>query len=131
MENSDNKNFTCSYSDKEREELKQIRSRYETERKAPDSRESKMERLRALDKGVTKKGTAASVIIGIVGALLLGVGMCCTMVWAESQFVTGIVVGLVGIGVVALAYPTYNQITKLQRKKIAPEIKSLTDELMD
>lgn len=39
--------------------------------------------------------TILTVIIGIVGALLLGVGMCLIMVWSNLAF--GIVVGIVGI----------------------------------
>lgn len=37
-----------------------------------------------------------TVIYGIVGALVLGVGMCMTMVW-EGLMIWGIVVGIVGI----------------------------------
>lgn len=36
-----------------------------------------------------------TVILGIFGALALGIGMCLVMVW--SQLVWGIIVGLVGI----------------------------------
>jgi len=36
-----------------------------------------------------------AALIGIAGALLLGVGMCLTMVW--SNLVVGIIVGIVGI----------------------------------
>lgn len=36
-----------------------------------------------------------AILIGIVGALLLGIGMCLTMVW--SNMVIGIVIGVVGI----------------------------------
>ncbi|MGM9638228.1 MAG: hypothetical protein ACI3XT_01395 [Butyricicoccaceae bacterium] len=39
--------------------------------------------------------TVATVLLGIVGALGLGVGMCMTMVW--GMMVQGIVVGLIGI----------------------------------
>ena len=39
--------------------------------------------------------TIGGALIGIVGTLLFGVGMCLTMVW--SQMVIGIIVGLVGI----------------------------------
>lgn len=39
--------------------------------------------------------TVLTVIIGIVGALALGVGMCFSMVW--NQLVMGVVIGLVGI----------------------------------
>ena len=36
-----------------------------------------------------------TVALGVVGALVLGVGMCMTMVW--SMMIPGIVVGIVGI----------------------------------
>jgi hypothetical protein len=39
--------------------------------------------------------TFGTLLIGIVGTLLLGVGMCLTMVW--SQLVIGIVIGILGI----------------------------------
>ena len=39
--------------------------------------------------------TIGTVLLGIVGALTLGVGMCLTMVW--SNMVLGIVIGIVGI----------------------------------
>ncbi len=39
--------------------------------------------------------TIGSILLGIAGALLLGVGMCLTMVW--SNMVLGIVIGIVGI----------------------------------
>lgn len=39
--------------------------------------------------------TIVAILIGIVGSLLLGVGMCLTMVW--NDMVIGIVVGIVGI----------------------------------
>ena len=39
--------------------------------------------------------TIGTVLLGIVGALTLGVGMCLTMVW--SNMVLGIVIGIAGI----------------------------------
>lgn len=89
-----------------------------------------MEQLRRLDRSVTQKGVIVSLVAGIIGALILGVGMCCTMVWSENWFIPGIVIGLVGIVAVSLAYPLYTHITKKEREKIAPEIMRLTDELM-
>lgn len=38
----------------------------------------------------------ATVLLGVVGALVLGVGMCMTMVWEGLMF-PGIIVGIVGI----------------------------------
>ena len=44
--------------------------------------------------------------------------------------VIGIPVGIVGMVLVALAYPVYNRVLKKQRARIAPEILRLTDELL-
>ena len=47
--------------------------------------------------------TIGATLIGIVGALLLGVGMCLTMVW--SHMIVGIIVGIVGIVVLLCLIP--------------------------
>lgn len=47
--------------------------------------------------------TIWAILIGIVGALLLGIGMCLTMVW--SNMVIGIVIGVVGIMVLLSLNP--------------------------
>lgn len=47
--------------------------------------------------------TVLAIILGIVGALLLGVGMCFTMIW--SNIIFGIVVGLVGILMLLMLIP--------------------------
>lgn len=44
-----------------------------------------------------------ATLIGIAGALLLGVGMCMTMVW--SNMVVGIIVGIVGIVILLCLIP--------------------------
>ncbi|MGN1135717.1 MAG: hypothetical protein ACI4SF_05800 [Oscillospiraceae bacterium] len=122
MEN--NENFSYTYSAKEQEEIKKIREKYVP--REPD----KMEQLRSLDRRVTNKGMAISITVGVIGSLVLGVGMCCTMLWAERFFVVGIIVGIIGIAVLSAAYPLYTHIIKKEREKIAPEIIRLTDELM-
>ena len=47
--------------------------------------------------------TIGATLIGIAGALLLGIGMCLTMVW--SNMVVGIIVGIVGIVVLLCLIP--------------------------
>ena len=44
--------------------------------------------------------------------------------------VVGIIIGVVGGLLVSIAYPVYNAIVKSKRKKLAPEIIRLIDELM-
>ena len=127
------KSFEYTYSASEQAEIKKIREKYETP-KEPD----KMEQLRRLDAGVTKKGTIVSLAVGIVGALVLGLGMSFTMTtlgqaWGIAgiaAMVIGCVVGTVGIVLICLAYPLYSRITAKERERIAPEILRLTDELM-
>ena len=121
MENKET--FSYTYSAKEQEEIKKIREKY-----VPKEAD-KMEQLRRLDASVTQKGTVVSLVVGIVGALILGIGMSMCMVWTEL-FVLGIIVGIVGIVMVSAAYPLYSYVTKKEREKIAPEIIRLTDELI-
>ncbi len=125
MENKKkNEVFSYTYSAKEQDEVKRIRAKY-----LPGEAD-KMGQLRRLDHSVTQKSTAWSLAIGIIGTLLMGIGMCCAMVWQGVWFIPGIVIGVAGIAVASLAYPLYIRITKQEREKIAPEIIRLTDELM-
>lgn len=119
MENNDK--FEYTYSAKQQAELENIRKKYLPQK------ESKMDRLRRLDESVTRPGTIISIIVGIVGTMIMGFGMCCVMEW--DMFAVGIIIGVVGLAILALAYPTYSKITQNQREKIAPEILRLTEEI--
>lgn len=120
---TENKSFEYTYSAKQQKEIDSIRKKY------LPKEEDKMETLRKLDKSAEKPGTMIALAIGILGTMLLGVGMCCTMVWRSSLFILGILVGILGIAILATAYPVYKRITHLQRAKIAEKILALTDEL--
>ena len=115
--------FEYTYSAKQQKEIENIRKKY------LPKEEDKMEKLRRLDKGAEMAGTMAALAFGILGSLLLGIGMCCTMVWGATLFVLGIVVGIPGIALMAVAYPMYKKITKKQREKIAEQVLALSEEL--
>lgn len=119
--------FTYTYSAKEQEEIKNIRDKYAP----PTKEETSMEQLRRLDASATKGASIVSLTVGILSSLILGIGMCCTMVpgW-ERYFVLGIVVGVIGIIGVISAYPIYTHMVRRKRAKLAPEIIRLSDELM-
>ena len=123
-DNQKNTTFQYTYSAKEQEELKRIRAKY-----IPQE-ENKMELLRRLDAQVTQKATMYAIIVGVIGALILGLGMSCCMVWADSVFVLGIIVGVLGMAIIALAYPLYNRTLQKERARIAPEVLRLTEDLM-
>lgn len=120
--------FQYTYSAKERSEVEDIRRKY------LPAQEDKMERLRKLDRSASQKAQAWAIGLGTVGALVMGTGMSLVMTELGSRvpfsMPVGIGVGLLGMVLVALAYPLYNSILKRERQRIAPEILRLTDELM-
>lgn len=116
-----NEKFEYTYSAEQQAELENIRKKYLPEE------ETKMDKLRRLDKSVTRRGTVISIVTGIAGTLIMGFGMCMCLEW--QQFVWGIIWGVLGIAVLAAAYPVFNKITQKQKEKIAPEILRLTEEI--
>ena len=135
MDNNQEKSgFTYTYSAKEQAELKHIRDKYTS----PTEAEDKMARLRKLDASVTNTAQAVALAFGVIGILILGFGMSLIMTElaeilglnGNMAMVVGIIVGIVGGILASLAYPIYNSIVKAKRKKLAPEIIRLTDELM-
>ena len=135
MENNNKENgFSYNYSAKEQAEIKNIREKY----RQKTEEEDKMARLRRLDASVTQTAEAVSIVFGIVGTLILGFGMSLVMsdlaakmnLDAIAAMVIGITSGIIGGILAGFAYPVYNYIVREKRKKIAPEIIRLTDELM-
>lgn len=132
--NQEQKGFSYIYSAKEQAELKKIREKYTV----PTKTEDKMARLRKLDASVTKLAQAIAIVFGVLGTLILGFGMSLIMTelaeilgsYRDLAMPIGIGVGLFGGLLASLAYPIYHAIVKARRKKLAPEILRLTDELM-
>ena len=124
--------FKYTYSAKEQDEIKRIRQKYMVQE------EDGMTRLRKLDAKVNSKATMMSLVLGIIGALVMGTGMSLIMTDLSEIFgmtvmegmLIGVVVGLIGMTLVALAYPIYIKVLKSEREKIAPEILRLSEELL-
>ena len=115
--------FTYTYSARQQEEVRRILQKY------TPPQEDKMELLRRLDKSAQQPGTIAGIALGVCGTLMLGLGMCCTMVWT-GVFALGVAVGCTGISVLALAYPMFLHLTKRRRAQLAPQIEALSRELL-
>ena len=115
--------FTYTYSARQQEEVRRILQKY------TPLQEDKMELLRRLDKSAQQPGTIAGIALGVCGTLMLGLGMCCTMVWT-GVFALGVAVGCTGIAVLALAYPMFLHLTKRRRAQLAPQIEALSRELL-
>lgn len=135
MDNNQEKSgFSYIYSAKEQAELKRIRDKYTIGTEAED----KMARLHRLDASVTNTAQAVSLVFGVLGTLILGLGMSICMTELGSlitsyktlSMIIGVVIGVVGGVLAGVAYPIYCAIVKAKRKKLAPEIIRLTDELL-
>ena len=124
--------FSSTYSAKEQAEVESIRKKY-----LPQE-ENKMEQLRNLHNSATHKAQAWAIALGVIGALILGTGMSLAMtdlalilgILGHYAMLIGILVGLAGLVLVALAYPVYNRVLQNERRRIAPEILRLSEELL-
>lgn len=115
--------FTYTYSAKKQEAIQIIKEKY-----LPKN-ESDLEQLIALDRSVETKGAIASIVFGLIGTMILGTGMSCILVCEGVLFIPGIVIGLLGIAILAAAYPLHSAIISEERQKIAPKILKLAEEL--
>lgn len=76
----------------------------------------------------SRKAVSQALAIGIVSALVLGVGMCCTMVW-EGLMAIGIVVGLLGIAGCVGGFLRYRAVLDRETTRLAPSIEKAYDNL--
>ena len=131
MEHKDT-SFRYTYSAKEQDEIRQIRQKYQ------EKEEDGVSRLRKMDAQVSRKATIVALVLGIVGVLVMGSGMSILMtdlgailgMTGIAETIIGIMIGLIGMLLAAIAYPAFNRVLKKEREKIAPEILRLTEELM-
>ena len=124
--------FSYTYSATEQEEIRKIREKYQPKK------EDDMGRLRKLDAKVTQKATISSLVIGIIGALIMGTGMSLVMtdlglilgLQGDISITIGVTVGILGMILAGAAYPTYCKVLKKEREKAAPEILRISESLI-
>lgn len=76
----------------------------------------------------TRKARIQALVIGSASALVLGVGMCCTMVWRQF-FTLGVVVGVAGIAGCVYAFMRYRKVTAAETERVSPRIEGAYDQL--
>lgn len=119
------KNLCIVIQQNKKKEIEEIRTKY-----LPKT-ENKLDKIRKLDESATRKATIQSIVVSLISSLIFGFGLCCVLVWKDSQFIQGIIIGIVGLCGMLLAFPLYSHILKVQRNKISEKIISLSDELID
>ncbi len=125
----EHQSFEYTYSAQRQQEVEEIRKKY------LPKEEGKMEQLRSLHRIPTKKAQTTSIAVGGIGALILGASMSLGLTelgaaLGNLAMALGVITGLAGMILVALAYPIYNRTLKKERERIAPEILRISDELL-
>jgi hypothetical protein len=99
---------------------------------------TELDALRELDSKVKRPANIFGYTFGSVSAVIMGAGMSLVMtelseffgLSAASAVLVGVIVGIVGGALASLAYPIYTSLVKAKRKRLAPEIIRLADELI-
>jgi uncharacterized membrane protein YedE/YeeE len=96
---------------------------------------SKVVALRKLDAKAKLPANIFTYSLGIIAALIFGVGMCLAMGQIGSgtpgSFVLGIVIGIIGMIGMGVNYPIYKRIRENGKKKYAFEIMELAKEISE
>ena len=116
--------FTYRYSAPQNKEVESIRSKY------LPRQESKLERLRRLDRRVQSAGMIPSLSLGIVGCLIFGVGLCFGLGVFGGAAWLAVLLCIIGAAVMLPAYPLYLHIAKKTKEQLTPEILRLSEELI-
>ena len=96
---------------------------------------SKVVALRKLDAKAKLPANIFTYTLGIISALLMGVGMCLSMNVIGSgttgMFVLGVIIGVIGLIGMGINYPVYKKILVRGKQKYAFEIMELAKEISD
>ena len=93
---------------------------------------TKIEELRELDKSVKRPADVFAYIYGSIASLVLGAGMCLAMPSViEGYMVLGIIVGVIGMGLMASTYFIRNAILRSRKAKYSSEILELSEKILE
>ena len=110
--------------------VQKIRTQY------TEKQHTELDALKALDAKVKKPAHVFAYIYGSFSAIVMGAGMSLVMtdigamIGLSAAMVPGIVIGIVGMGMALTTYPIYKKMLSNRKKKFAPQIMELSDQLM-
>ena len=95
--------------------------------------DSKVIALRKLDARAKLPATVFTYSVGILSALIAGVGMCLSMNvignGSSVSFVLGVIIGLIGLSGMGINFPVYKKMLAKGKQKYAFEIMELAKEI--
>ena len=120
----ENGTFNYNYSAVRNKEVENIRKKY------MPHEESKLDALKRLDSKVQGAGVIEALSLGIIGALVFGVGLCFGLdVLSGADWLT-VALAIFGAALMLPAFPVYKLISRKTRDKLTPDILRLSDEIM-
>ena len=110
--------------------VEKIRSQY------METKHTDLDALKALDAKVKRPANTFAYTYGTVGTIVMGAGMSLVMtevgaVIGITCMVPGIAIGVLGMGLVLSTYPIYKRILNSRRKRYAPQILELSNQIMN
>ena len=132
MEGKDieDKQFKYTYTaptEQEKKEILKIQSQYMP--KEQESKDEKFARLKKLDGSVKTPAKVVASIVGVIGFLCFGLGMSMVLEW--QIILWGAIVGIVGLVLMAVAYPIFNKMIAKRKAKYAEQIIELSQNLLN
>ena len=103
-----------------------------------EKQSTELDELRALDNKVKRPANVFAYIWGSISAIIMGAGMSIVMTdiadyvgLSSDPMLTGIIIGVVGLGMALLTYPMYKGILNSRKKKYGADILELSDKIMN
>ena len=121
----ENTTFNYTYSAARNKEVENIRKKY------MPREDSKLEMLKKLDARAQGACMIEGLSVGIIGALVFGIGMCFFLdVFAGAPWLTALLM-ILGTVIMIPAYPIYRKIASKTKAELTPEILRLSEEIME
>lgn len=119
---------------KDIENKKAIHFAQKMQQKYAKKETTKVDKLKELDSNVKNPARIFAYVFGVIGALILGTGMCFAMQVLGNSIglmIMGIVIGLIGIAIVSSNYFIYKHIIETRKRKYSAKILKLSSELLN
>ena len=110
--------------------VQKIRTQY------TEKEHTQLDTLRGLDTKVKRPANIFAYIFGSISAIIMGAGMSLVMteigaiLGIGNTMVLGIIIGVIGLVMALINYPIFKGILNSRKKKYAPQILKLSEEIM-
>ena len=110
--------------------VQKIRTQY------TEKEHTQLDALKELDAKVKRPANVFAYLFGSISAIIMGSGMSLVMtdigntIGIENALIPGIIIGVIGMLMAIVNYPTYKKMLASRRKKYADQIMKLSDEII-